>query len=234
MRILIVEDEVRAAKRLNRLVREILGDNIKSLKTVMTLGEAHEAIAQDTIDLLFLDLNLNGRDGFETLKTTISESFHTIIVSAYRDEAIKAFDYGILDFVPKPVDEERLAKALQRFKAASANTNDTTTKYLAVKGYGNVELISVSDVLYFQGADIYTEIHLKDGSEKLYEKTLDKLQSLLSKHFFRIHRSYIVQIDQIAKLNATSGSRYSVELKNGKSLPVGRTKVADLRKRLFD
>lgn len=233
MKILIVEDELRAAKRLARLTRSLLGNEVESLKTVMTLGEAQEVIASETIDILLLDLNLSGHDGFETLKTALAESFHTIVVSAYGDKALEAFDYGILDFVPKPVDEERLEKAFLRYKSSIARKHPNA-KFLAVKGYGSVELVNTADILYFQGADIYTEIHLKSGASKLYEKSLDKLQSLLSENFFRTHRSYIVRVEAIAKLNASSGSKYSLQLANGTELPVGRTKVADLRKRLFD
>ena len=71
-------------------------------------------IKEQSIDLLFLDLNLNREDGYELLEEVAAESFHTIIVSAYKDRAIRAFEYGVLDFVAKPYTEERLSLAIQR------------------------------------------------------------------------------------------------------------------------
>ncbi len=66
------------------------------------------------IDVLFLDLNLNGKDGFDLLKTSVSGAFHVIIISAHTEQALKAFEYGVLDFVGKPFNKERLARALDR------------------------------------------------------------------------------------------------------------------------
>ncbi len=229
MRILIVEDESRALKRLVRLTRSLLGDAIVSLDTATRLSAATEAIGKNGIDLLLLDLNLNGKDGFETLKDVLAESFQTIVVSAYSDRAVTAFEYGVLDFVPKPVEEERLKRAFDRF-LDSDRAGRGAPKYLAVKSARKIELVPVGDVVSFNGANDYTEIRLRDGRTKLYEKTLDSIELLLADNFIRVHRSHIVRLDEIRALHTAIGSRYSVELVDGDVVPVGRTRVADLRR----
>ena len=112
MNILIVEDESRIAKRIERMTRDIFGDTLQSLKHINTLHEALPFIENNSLDLVLLDLNLNGDNGFDLLTTAVSKSFHTIVISAYRDQAITAFEYGVLDFVPKPFNRERLGTSL--------------------------------------------------------------------------------------------------------------------------
>ena len=114
MKILIVEDEKSIANRIERLLKEIAGDKISSLVQKERLTEALDYINHHKIDLLFLDLNLSGNDGFEILQSLAAETFDTIIVSAYRDKAIDAYEYGVVDFVPKPFTKDRLAKAFHR------------------------------------------------------------------------------------------------------------------------
>ncbi len=232
MRILIVE--VNSSEELKRLPVGLVRDKVKSLEASGTVDSDKEALSNDSVGLHYVDLDLREKHEIEALKSAIAESLHTIVISTIEEQSLKSGEVGILDLVRKHITKTHLEKSLLRLKDLTATAKQATTKYLAVKESGSVEIISANNVHYFQGAGIYTEIHLKDGTRKLYEKTLDKLQSQLCDDFFRIHRSYIVQIDQIVRLNSSSGSRYSLDLKNGESLPVGRTKVAALRKRLFD
>ena len=228
MRIVIVEDESRAAKRLGKLLRENWNDRIQSLKTCIDLPEAKELIETDPIDLLFLDLDLNGESGFDLLKHAVAESFFTIIVSAHTDKAVTAFEYGVLDFVSKPVIRERLNLALQRCFARK-DSNRQPMRFFATKRRGSVTLVPVAEIAYVQGAGIYSELVHIDGTRSLYEKTLDQLEVLLSGDFVRIHRSYIVPIAGIQRLHVLEGTRYLVDLANGTTLPVGRTRISELR-----
>ncbi len=232
MKILIVDDEARALKRLVRLTHSILGDKIESVETGSSLSIALEQIEKGKIDLLLLDLNLNGRDGFEVLKSLVAQSFQTIIVSAYHDRAIEAFEYGVLDFVPKPVAESRLKKAFERFETRNG-PRERQLKYLSVKRQRRLDLIPIENILYFSGANDYTEIHIKTGKTYLYEKSLDSIELLLKSDFIRIHRSFIVRSDSIASIQTAQGSRYSIEMKNGSTLPIGRTKIDSVRQRLL-
>ncbi len=228
MNILIVEDESRIAKRIERMTRDILGDTLQSIQYSNTLQEAVKIVENNTLDLILLDLNLNGNNGFDLLTTAVSSSFHTIIISAYKEQAITAFEYGVLDFVPKPFNQERLAKAFHRI-----HTKDTAKanaiKFLAVKKRHKVQLIPIENVVYIKGAGVYTELYLTDGKKELHDKSLEKLEQLLAPSFERIHKSYLVKMTEIAKISVASGSKYIAELKNGERIPIGRTKYKDLK-----
>ena len=230
--ILIVEDESRIAKRIERLTHAILGDALQSIRHCNTLQEAVTFIENNTLDLVLLDLNLNGQSGFDLLTTAVSKSFHTIIISAYKDQAITAFEYGVLDFVPKPFNRERLEQALQRMSATST-TATNAIKFLAVKKRHRIQLIPVKDVLYIKGAGAYTELFLANGNKELHDKSLEKLEQLLSPSFERIHKSYLVKMTEVTNISVASGSKYMAELHNGERIPIGRTKYKDIKAKWF-
>ncbi len=232
MNILIVEDEARIAKRTERMTRDVFGNTIRSLTHIDTLHEALKFIEGNSLDLVLLDLNLNGDDGFDLLTTAVSESFHTIVISAYKDQAIAAFEYGVLDFVPKPFNRDRLEQALNR-TIANEKTATNPVKFLAVKKRQRIQLIPIKDVLYIKGAGAYAELFLANGNKELHDKSLEKLEQLLSYSFERIHKSYLVKMSEIREIIVKSGSKYRAELKNGTRIPIGRTKYKDIKAKWF-
>tara|TARA_A100000171_G_C2140161_1_gene154573 strand:+ start:7115 stop:7810 length:696 start_codon:yes stop_codon:yes gene_type:complete len=231
MRVLIVEDESRIAKRIERMTRDILGNTLQSLTHINTLQEALTFIENNPLDLLLLDLNLNGEDGFDLLTTAVSESFHTIVISAYKDQAILAFEYGVLDFVPKPFDRDRLEKAFNR--RMRKEKLETKVKYLAVKQRQRIQLIPIDEVLYIKGAGAYTELFLSGGKKELHDKSLERLEQLLSPTFERIHKSYLVKISEVKGIIVNSGSKYMAELRSGGFIPVGRTRYKEIKAKWF-
>ena len=231
MRLLIVEDEPLIAQRLQRMCREIVGERLDSIRHAERFDEAQAYLGEHPVDLLLLDLNLRGRAGFDLLKTTVAGSFHTIIVSAHTDQALQAFDHGVLDFVAKPFDQERLALALHRALDGNARA-PFHAKFLAVRKYGKVELIPLDELLYAKGAGPYSELMLANGTTELHDKSLEKLHALLPPLFERLHKSYLVRMSAVKTLHAHEGSQYEAELKNGVRLPVGRTRYRELRAKL--
>lgn len=228
MNILIVEDESRIARRIERMTRDILGSALQSITHINTLHEALKFIETSSLDIVLLDLNLNGDNGFDLLTTAVSGSFHTIIISAYKDQAITAFEYGVLDFVPKPFNRDRLEQAFNRAIIKEKTENDKI-KVLAIKKRGRIQLINMENLLYVKGAGTYTELFLTDGTKELHDKSLEKLEQLLSHTFERIHKSYLVKMSEIRKIIVESGSKYMAELKNGELIPIGRTKYKDIK-----
>jgi DNA-binding LytR/AlgR family response regulator len=229
--VLIVEDEPLLAQRLERFCREIVGSELESIRHATLFSEASARLDEAPIDLLLLDLNLHGRDGMDLLKASVAGSFHTIIVSANTDQALRAFEFGVIDFVPKPFSKERLAQALARVTKRDDRTQGAT-KFLSVKKQGRVELVEIDHVLYLEGAGAYAELVLADGKRELHDKTLEKLHDLLTPAFERIHKSYVVRWSAVKALHASEGSHYEAELKNGTRLPVGRTRYKELRDKL--
>ncbi len=232
MKILIVEDEARIAKRIERMTRDFFGAQLEHLATCDSLAQAVGLLQTTEPDLVLLDLNLNGQDGFNLLQTVAASPFHTIIISAYTDKAITAFAYGVLDFVPKPFTEERLRQAFARL-TPGAGKQDNGLQYLAVRKHGHFVLIDINQLCYIKGAGIYTELHLQNGKKELHDKSMEKLEQLLPASFVRIHKSYIVSLAQAEKIIVQPGSNYQLQLQNGQVLPIGRSRYKELRSRLL-
>jgi two-component system response regulator LytT len=231
MRILIVEDERPTAEDIRLMVRRILKKEIASIHIEMTLDNALAYLNEKPIDVLLLDLNLNARDGFQILKQAASQSFHTIVISANINRAIEAFEYGVLDFIPKPYSPERLQAAFQRLKSSHA-ADGHAIKYLSVKKGFEILVFPVEDVRFFKSSNVYVELHMKDGHTEIYDKTIKQLDQLLPSHYYRIHKSYIVSTEKIEKIQILGGGQYRAILKSGDCLPVSRRKIKALKKLL--
>ena len=226
--LLIVEDEPVVAKRLARLAGEFLQDRLSQNHLASSTAEARALLQKQTIDLILLDLNLSGEDGFSLLREFTAKSAHTIVVSAETSRAIEAFDLGVLDFVAKPFTRSRLEIALQRFWQPDQEQQHTA-KQISFESGSRIETINVEDIVFFKGADKYSEATLLDGRIKFHSKPLNRLGEILSEQFIRSHKSFLVQAKAIRSLRSLEGSRYEIDLVSGQSLPIGRTRVDHVR-----
>ena len=235
MRVLIVEDEAVIARRLARLLRRV-EPSIEAVGWVGSIAAARRELARAAdeapVDLLFLDLDLNGRDGFEVLEQEAPGARQTIIVSAHPERAITGFDHGVADFVAKPFTEERLRRALDRAAELNRET-PAPARYLAVRVAGEVRPLPLEDLVYVQGAGDYAELHCRDGSTHLHGKTLAALEKELPEGFLRVHRSFIVRLSAVRALESEEGSRYALRLGDGRRVPVSRGRVGSVRERLI-
>ncbi len=231
MRIVIVEDERMIAERLRRLVTEIVGDRLESLTLLDRFSLAREHLATHPIDLLFLDLDLYGRDGFGLLEEALASSFATIVVSAHHDQALRAFELGVTDFVPKPFGRDRLAKSLARLETREPALRKQLQN-LAVRTRRGIDLVPVARVRYLQGADDYTALHLVGGQRRLHPKSLRALETLLPSPFTRVHRSFIVNLARVRSLESHGGGKHRIILDDGTDVPVSRARIAALRQDL--
>ena len=221
MRIVIVEDEPIVAQRLERLVRRIRGSNASEIEVANSLSRATELLTRAQDAVLLLDLNLSGEDGFDILRRAVAESFQTIVVSANTDRAVEAFELGVVDFVPKPFSEERLAMALERVDPAGKRQERQPT-FLAVTLAGRVDLVRIESIVAIHGADDYSELETEDGGRHLHKKTLSTLERFLPSHFRRVHRSHLVNLRFAAGLTVESSGRRILQLSNGSHVPVSR------------
>ncbi len=228
--VVIVEDYPPVARGLARMVKSLL-DGVQ-VAVFNDMASAREHLEEETVDLLLLDLNLEGRDGFDLLRESAAGAFHTIVVSGNTDRALEAFELGVLDFIGKPVTRERLQKALDRASGA-APPERPATRYFSVRKGGGLHLIAVEDVEYIKGAGKYSELVLRDGGIELHDKSLERLVQQLAPRFVRIHKSYLVALDRIARLTVARGGRYQAVLHSGVVLPVGRARFAALRDALL-
>ena len=221
MRILIVEDEATAAQRLERLAAAYLGPRLKEIVHAETVERGRKALASSRFDLVLLDLDLNGADGFEIIRGAHNAP-RVIVVSARIDRAIDAFDNAVLDFVVKPVTQERLARALDRALDGAPAPRGTS---LVVRSAGRIQLAPLTDVMLLSGAGDYVEVTLADGHKLLHDVRLDDLEKRLPASWLRVHRSHIVNLGHVRGTKTLPGSRRAVELGNGAEVPVSRRRA---------
>lgn len=229
MRVLIVEDEAVVARRLERLLRSEAGGDGLHVTSCRTRVEAARWLADHPVDVVFLDLDLNGEDGFELVEDAAAGPFHTVVVSGHTERALEAFEVGVLDFVPKPFGAERIRRTLERLRGARG---EHAAARLAVRSPGRLEFVPVAGIAFVRAAGASSELVLRDGSVTLHGKSIEQLLAVLPASFERVHRSYLVRLDEVRRLRVRKGSRYSVELESGAEIPVGRTRVEALRERL--
>lgn len=228
LRGVIVEDEPLVAQRLQRIIGEALAEHPHQLWSLRTLSEARSFLDSHTVDVVFLDLNLHGEDGFQLLKEAVAQAYHTVVISAFHDRALEAFEYGVLDFIGKPFTQERLNTAIQRLLAA-ASTPAHQLKYLAIRSHGRLQVIPLKEVVYLQAQGTYTALHLEDGTQHLHDKSLAKLQQILPAAYSRIHKSYMVHLDRVRHLNNHGAGKYEAVLHHGPVLPVSRAAYKQLK-----
>ena len=146
---------------------------------------------------------------------------------------MRAFEHGVLDFVPKPVGGDRLARALQRVAPLPPPAGYRPEEFIAVRHLGRIDLVPLDELLYVEGADKYSELVLLNGQRSFYDKCLGRVEAALPRSFMRIHKSYLVRFAMVARLHVQKGSRYFAELKNGLRLPVGRSHYAEVKSRML-
>ncbi|MEW6194927.1 MAG: LytTR family DNA-binding domain-containing protein [Bacteroidota bacterium] len=229
MKILIIEDEPPIAEDIKEMCGLILSSRIEKIDIAYTINDAENFLANNnTVDLCLLDLNLKGKNGYEILKRAAAGSFHTIIISAYTNQAIEAFNYGVLDFVPKPVDMERFRTALNKFTDTEIKQK-AGIKFLVVRKHNSNHLISVEVIKYFEAHGYIVKLFMKDGKAEIIEKPLNRLMQILPDKFIRIHRSYIVDINEIISYKHKGGGVYEVILKQGEHLPLSSSAYKTLQ-----
>jgi two-component system, LytTR family, response regulator LytT len=230
MRLLIVEDEPPIADYIEKKSLAILGDTVAALRVEYTLEKATEFLAHNRINLCLLDLNLSGDDGFELLKRMSAGPFQTVIISAYSERAIEAFEYGVLDFIEKPFSEARLRQAFDRY--FGTGTTPGRTRYLVARRQNRNHVVHVEEITHFTAVRYLVEAHLDSGAMELLEKPLNLLERMLPVNFVRIHRSHIVNLDHLASYRHVGGSVYEVELADGTLLPLSRSRYRELHELL--
>jgi DNA-binding LytR/AlgR family response regulator len=232
MKILAIEDEPREALVLERLCSAILADRLERFEVADSLGAAAVQLRETAFDAVLLDPQVQEGNGLELPPANPANPFQTIVVSARTDLALHAFECGVLDFVPKPVTRERLARALRRVTPRSESAPHSQ-RFLAVRRFGRIDLVAVEDLLYVEGADKYSELVLANGQRNFYDKCLGRLEASLPRSFVRIHKSYLVRFAMVSRLHVLKGSRYFAELKNGQRLPVGRSRYERVKSQLI-
>jgi two-component system LytT family response regulator len=240
IRVFLVDDEPLSRGKLRRLLAEEEG--IEIVGEASSADEARAALERQRPDLLFLDIQMPGQDGFQLLESLPLETRPAVIfVTAYDQHAVRAFEVHALDYLLKPFDRERLRLALERAREAVARRPDAgaadeqlksmlqelrgeqpfLTRFV-VRSVGRIVFVRAQDVDWIEAAGNYVRLRIGKESHLLRE-TMSALETRLDpKVFARIHRSTIVNVDRIRELNHIFHGDYSVLLKDGTRLTLSR------------
>ncbi len=232
IKIIIVDDS--STSRIT--LEKFLTKNFSEKYTIVSICEdaetAKKAIKANKPDLVFLDIEMPNKNGFELLNEIKSIRFEVIFTTAHTDYAIKAIKADALDYLIKPINLKDLTIALRRFenkkiihdkidfKSINPKSSNDLLKKIAFSTDTGYEFINVNSILFCEANSNYCRIFCVDGREILLAKTLKNIHEQLipTNLFHRIHKSYLVNLNYILRLNK-SGS-LEVELQNGIKLPV--------------
>jgi two-component system LytT family response regulator len=238
VRTLVVDDEELA----RQVLRELLGAHpeIEVVAECRNGLEAVKAVSEHKPDLLFLDVQMPKLTGFDVLELIGSET-PVIFVTAYDEYAMKAFDVHAVDYLLKPVGKDRLAAALERVKTRSrekppvaaelslaARPAGQFAERLVVKDGTRVTLIPVAKLDFAEAQDDYVAL-ASEGRKHLKQQTIASLEAALNpKQFVRIHRSYLVNLERVTRIEPYGKDSRVAVLSNGVRLPVSRAGYARL------
>ncbi len=210
---------------------------------VETIIEAVEAINFHKPDIVFLDVNLVEETSFR-LFDEIEVFFAVVFVTAFSEYAVDAFEVDAFDYLVKPVKTERLAKTISKFKekwlkiSEYENTKEISTlaynQQVSIKIGNDIQVISLSNLIYIIAEGDYTRLYMNTGEKPLVLKLISKWEELLPQdQFIRIHRSTIININFIERLEQPQQKKYLVYMKNiSHPLNVSRNLTKDIKKRL--
>jgi len=216
---LIVDDEPLARTRLKRLLHR--RPDVEVVGSAANADEALEKITELAPDLIFLDIQMPGLDGFDVLRQIGGSGRpYVIFTTAHAQYALRAFEVHALDYLLKPFDEERLMSALDR-ALPMIGGSEWTERFL-VRSAGRIMFLRADEIAWIAAADNYVYLHVNGGSHlvrdslKAMEKKLDPVR------FVRVHRSAIVNLASIAELKPLDHGDYDVLLRDGTRLTATR------------
>ncbi|PWV45599.1 LytTR family DNA-binding domain-containing protein [Chitinophaga sp. S165] len=224
------------------LAREIVKEYLQSFPQVQLMQECGDgfeglkAIQQQQPDIIFLDVQMPKINGFEMLEL-VEELPAVIFTTAFEEHAIRAFEVNAVDYLLKPFSKERFDKAVQKWldrHAAdelqqtsalleTAASSPIQSNRVVVKINGKIKIIPVQDIHYLEAADDYVKIitpegaFLKNKTMQFFEKSLDPQQ------FARVHRSYMLNINQVTRIEPYEKENHLAILKTGAKVPVSKT-----------
>jgi two-component system, LytTR family, response regulator len=239
IRAILIDDEP--------LARSIVAEYLKSYSEIQIVQECNDgfegvkAITQFKPQLIFLDIQMPKINGFEMLEL-IEQPPAVIFTTAFDEYAIKAFESHAIDYLLKPFSKERFDKALQKWlgqRHSSEEKNNTLIQEevrqpeernrVVVKEGGNIRIIPVNEIQYIEAYDDYVKIYtlkemfLKKKTMNFYENSLDASQ------FVRVHRSYILQLNQITRIEPLEKDTHLALLKSGAKIQLSKSGYTKLK-----
>ena len=228
LKAVIVED--------SRLARNELKELMKVHKEIEILGEAENVddgfklINETKPDLLFLDINMPEKDGFELLEM-LDEVPLTIFTTAFDEYAIKSFEYNAFDYLLKPINQKRFSKSIEKI-IESINNNATPIiknenalsldKQIFIKDGENCWLVKLKDISLFEIVGNYTQVYFEDKKPLIYKSLAQVEEKLPTEVFFRANRQQIININHVKKVVSWFNGKLKIEMNSGEEIEISR------------
>jgi len=217
----IVDDERDAIESIRLILHENFSD-ITVIGTAQSVEEAIKVISNSNPDIVFLDIEMPGGNGFDVLEGLSQRNFNLIFVTAYNQYAIKAFKYSAIDYILKPIDIDDFVKAVKKastirneedkiddkISTLLHNLKSTKPEKIALSTSDGIEFVKIINIIQIQAEGSYSTLKLIDQSELVVSKNLGEFESLLEDHpFFRPHQSHLINLLHVKKV-----TRYGNEI----------------------
>jgi two-component system LytT family response regulator len=239
----IVDDEPKAIQSLSWELTHF-SDEIEVINTFSNPEDAIDYLNYNTPDCLFLDIQMPTMDGFQFLEKLSNKDFPVVITTAYNEFAIKALKHEAIDYLLKPIDSDDLndtIKKIKRYKSKNFTSSkieealsNFNAKYeqkkITINTDGKLIFLNIDDVLFVESDGNYSTIVTTNGQKLLITKKLKEVNELLPEHyFFRIHNSYIINLNKIKEFIKNEGY---VVMESNHKIPVARQRKSDFLEKL--
>jgi len=243
IRAVIVDDEPKAIQSLSWELTHF-SDEIEVINTFSIPEDALDYLNHNTPDCLFLDIQMPTMDGFQFLGKLKNKDFPVVITTAYNEFAIKAMKHDAIDYLLKPIDSDDLDDTIKKIKKHNAKIFNSSKfeealsnfnakhaqKKITINTDGKLIFLNVDDVLFVESDGNYSTIVTGEGQKILITKKLKEVNDILPEHyFFRIHNSYIINLNKIKEFIKNEGY---VVMESGHKIPVARQRKSDFLEKL--
>jgi len=225
LKAVIIDDEPHCINRLSEMLADYCSDKVQLLDSFSSVKEGITGILKLHPDVVFLDVQMNDKTGFDLLNELSEINFEVIFTTAYEKYAVQAFKFSAIDYLLKPVDADDVVAAVNKVtKKISGNDisqkidtlfhnlqNNQASKRISIATVDGISFVEINDIIRCQGQINYTVIFLKDKQKITVAKTLKEFEELLSDHnFYRVHNSHLVNLACIKKYHKGKGGTISM------------------------
>lgn len=245
IRAIIVDDELKGRNLLNELIKNRFPE-IDIIALAKNADEGIQFISKNNPDVVFLDINMPGKSGFDMLQEIQPVHFEIIFITAYDKYAIRAFRYHAFDYLLKPIDTDELSICIERLKEKKLQLDfrerleslmtqirqpQQIPDRITINSLDGITVIPVTDIVYLEAAGTYTLFYMKNKEKIVSSLNLKEYEDLLADHhFFRIHNSFLINLAEVKKYIKTDGG--SVLMTNENEVSISKRRRDEFLKLL--
>lgn len=243
IRAIIIDDEQHCIDRLSGLLKEHCNRNVHLMDTFQSVTDGLTGIRELQPELVFLDVQIKNKTGFDLLKQLSKIDFEVIFTTAFEKYAVQAFKFSAIDYLLKPVDADDLKQAVSKLKEkiskeetakkidALLNNVKSTSKRISIPTVSGLVFLQVNDIIRCESDVNYTTLFLKDKQKMMVAKTLKEFEELLTDYnFFRVHNSHLINLAHIKSYNKGKGG--FVTMNDNAEVEVSTRRKDDFLKKL--